>query len=58
MIERLKSRRFWLVVFAFITFTGLVIEGKIDQGTFERLTMGILGAFLASSYFEKRLNKE
>lgn len=57
MIERLKSRRFWLVAFAFVTFTALIMLAKIDQGTYERLTIAILGAFLTSSYFEKRLTK-
>jgi len=57
MREKFLSRRYFLVCSCAVIFTVLLYLSKLDAGTYERLIIAIVGGFLTSSYFEKRLEK-
>jgi len=57
MKEKFLSRRYFLVCACAVIFTVLLYMSKMDEGTYERLIIAIVGGFLTSSYFEKRLDK-
>lgn len=52
------SRKFILVVAAFLVFTGLLLAGKIDQGGYVTLVLFALGAYFTANVTQKATTKE
>lgn len=52
--DGVRSRRFWVTIACFVTFTGLLWFGKINAGVYSNLMIFFIGGFLASNWAEKR----
>lgn len=55
--SRFASRKFLLALLAFLTFTGLLIAGKLDQGAYLTLAMFALGGYLGANVIQKATAK-
>lgn len=53
--DRYRSRKFRLAVGAFVTFTGLLVAGLIDQGVYATLSLSVLGGYGLVNYAQKRM---
>jgi hypothetical protein len=56
--SRFASRKFLLALLAFLTFTGLLLAGKLDQGAYLTLAMFALGGYLGANVIQKATAKE
>lgn len=55
--SRYASRKFLLALLAFVTFTGLLVADKLDQGAYLTLSMFALGGYLAANVTQKATAK-
>lgn len=56
--SKFTSRKFLLALLAFLTFTGLLLAGKLDQGAYLTLAMFALGGYLGANVIQKATSKE
>lgn len=54
----ISDRKFKLAVGAFITFTALLVIGKIDMAAYVTLSMFVLGGYLGANVVQKATAKK
>lgn len=52
------GRKWLLALLSFLTFTGLLVAGKLDQGAYLTLAMFALGGYLAANVTQKLVTKD